>query len=260
MDYQEWRDQKDRWRDEKRLWRQQRRERWGRSGRPLMALILIALGALFLLDNLGVIYFRDLLRDFWPVILIALGLNSIANSRHPSGWLFGGLMIAMASIFLLHNFGYIRANGWQFFWPLMLITAGASMLLRRGGQGWGHPPRSLSGATTASMIDEWVMFGGVKRRVESQEFEGGEAAAMFGGIEIDLRNAATKKDEVRIEANAMFGGIEIRVPETWDVVVRGTAIFGGYEDKTMGRRGPDEKRPLLLISGHAVFGGVGIKN
>ena len=37
---------------------------------------------------------------------------------------------------------------------------------------------------------------------------------MFGGVEIDLRKAATTRDEILVEANAIFGGIEIRVPET----------------------------------------------
>ena len=37
------------------------------------AIILIALGVLLLLDNLGVLSFRWL-GEFWPIILIALGL------------------------------------------------------------------------------------------------------------------------------------------------------------------------------------------
>ena len=40
---------------------------------PVGAALLIALGALFLLDNLGVHVFREISR-FWPVVLIAMGL------------------------------------------------------------------------------------------------------------------------------------------------------------------------------------------
>jgi hypothetical protein len=104
------------------------------------------------------------------------------------------------------------------------------------------------------------VFGGAKRRIETQEFEGGEALAVFGGIEIDLRKADTKRDQVFIEANAIFGGIEIRAPETWRVIVRGTGIFGGYSDETIQPVGGDTKHPELLISGAAIFGGVSIKN
>jgi hypothetical protein len=108
------------------------------------------------------------------------------------------------------------------------------------------------------VLNEVTVFGGVRRRIVSQEFEGGEVSAIFGGVEIDLRAAGTKKDEVVIEMNAIFGGVELMVPDTWDVVVRGAGIFGGYEDKTGPRREPPSggKRPLLVITGEAVFGGV----
>jgi hypothetical protein len=45
----------------------------GPGGAPLGAIILIALGVLLLLDNLGVLSFRWT-AQFWPVMLIALGL------------------------------------------------------------------------------------------------------------------------------------------------------------------------------------------
>jgi hypothetical protein len=58
----------------------------------------------------------------------------------------------------------------------------------------------------------------------------------------------------------MFGGIDIRVPETWAVTVRGTGVFGGYEDKTIEPRPTDPKPPHLIITGVALFGGVTVKN
>ncbi len=109
-------------------------------------------------------------------------------------------------------------------------------------------------------MHEWAIFGGAKRRVETQDFEGGEALAIFGGVELDLHKAATKKDEIVIEANAMFGGIDMRVPDNWTVTVRGAGIFGGYEDKTDSRSGEVGKQPHLVITGYAVFGGVSVKN
>ena len=45
----------------------------GPGGAPLGAIILIALGVLLLLDNLGVLSFRWT-AQFWPIVLIALGL------------------------------------------------------------------------------------------------------------------------------------------------------------------------------------------
>jgi hypothetical protein len=53
----------------------------------------------------------------------------------------------------------------------------------------------------------------------------------------------------------------MRVPENWNVTVRGAGIFGGYEDKTMDMRAaPDAKQPHLIVNGFAVFGGVTVQN
>jgi cell wall-active antibiotic response 4TMS protein YvqF len=46
---------------------------FGPGGAPLGAVILIALGVLLLLDNLGVLSFHWT-AQFWPIVLIALGL------------------------------------------------------------------------------------------------------------------------------------------------------------------------------------------
>ncbi len=108
----------------------------------------------------------------------------------------------------------------------------------------------------------WATFTGLKRRVDTQNFQGGEILAVFGGIEVDLRRARIASDkEAIIDINATFGGIDIKVPETWVVIVKGQGIFGGYEDKTIPPR-PQEgvTAAKLVITGFAIFGGITIKN
>ncbi len=41
--------------------------------------ILVLIGVLFLLDNLGIFSFRAMAEDFWPLILVALGLYLILD-------------------------------------------------------------------------------------------------------------------------------------------------------------------------------------
>ena len=126
----------------------------------------------------------------------------------------------------------------------------------------GSPPSAPSAASgdLRNSFKEEHIFSGAKRRLDTQEFEGGEALVIFGGMEIDLRKAATKRDQVFIEANAIFGGIEIRVPENWRVIVRGTGVFGGFGDDTLQPMSGDVKHPQLIITGAAIFGGVNCKN
>src|SRR5579863_5490550 len=247
------------------LRRQQRMHHRGPN--PAVAgVILLIVGVVFLLTNLGVLYPDDV-HTYWPILLIAFGVAHAVLPRSTGRRFLGGILAVVGMVLLAHNLGYIHAPIWQLIWPVFLILMGISFLLRaiRGGQAppgssnqaatMGFPPMSSS---DPNVLNEVTVFGGVRRKIVSQEFEGGEVSAVFGGVEIDLRAAATKKDEVIIELNAIFGGVELMVPDTWDVTVRGAGIFGGYEDKTMPRREPPSggKRPLLVIMGDAVFGGV----
>ena len=86
--------------------------------------------------------------------------------------------------------------------------------------------------------------------------------ALFGGIEVDLRDADLAENEAVIYANATFGGIELRVPEAWFVVVRGQGVFGGYSDQTryVAPVDPDKPKKTLIVLGTALCGGVEIRN
>jgi hypothetical protein len=252
--------------------RMDRLERRGMHHHPfggvLIGTILAGVGVLLLLQNLGITVVEDIW-EWWPVILIAIGAARLITGFGWSGRIFGGILMFAGGVFLLHNLGYIHGDPWNYFWPVILIAVGLGMLARgidRGGVfvWWPtHPITSAGSSTGAPATDalaEYAVFGGVRRRIESQKFEGGELLAFFGGINIDLTKAAIQQEEVRLEANALFGGIDIRVPDTWHVAVHGAGIFGGYEDKTWHTATTTEdKRPRLVITGFAMFGGVTVK-
>lgn len=98
-----------------------------RQRSPLMVgLVLIAIGALLLLMNLGyrIPFF---LWDFWFVALLVLGLvGLLAPSRHLSRsggmWLFAtGLYCGIGE---LHLFGL----GWGSAWPIFIIALGINFM------------------------------------------------------------------------------------------------------------------------------------
>lgn len=217
------------------------------------------LGVVFLLTNLGILS-AGFVGTYWPVLLVAFGLILGITAGHFGKRIWGGFVALFGLGLLARNLGYIQTPFWHLFWPLILIFLGVSMLVHALGR---HPYRQGSAGIPPSstgspnVLNEVNVFGGVQRRIDSQEFEGGQVVSVFGGADIDLRAAGTKKDEIYIELNSVFGGVDLRVPDTWDVTVQGAGIFGGYEDKTMPRRTPESgKRPHLIITGNAVFGGV----
>jgi len=272
-------------------WRREWRRDWPRSSGGLLGgIILAGIGVLLLLQNLGIPYFDDLER-YWPVILIVVGIVQASRSMGMGGRIWGGIVFAVGVLFLLQNFNLIHGDLWRFLWPGILILVGLGMLARAIDRGTtagpapgasSNPAQSLGDkirddirdnihrsmgdvggmrntSSAADHISEWAVFGGTRRRVTSQNFQGGEAFAMFGGVVIDLRNAGAA-GEVYIEANSIFGGVEIRVPENWTVTVKGVGIFGGYEDKTLDSRiAPDSKQTHLVVNGVAVFGGVTVR-
>ncbi|WP_433334601.1 DUF1707 SHOCT-like domain-containing protein [Spirillospora sp. CA-294931] len=83
------------------------------------------------------------------------------------------------------------------------------------------------------------------------------AVSMFGGGELDLRDARFAEREVRIRAIALWGGTEIVVPDDIEVEVRGYGLFGGFDRRAAQVR---PGAPRVVISGLAMFGAVVTKS
>jgi len=270
-DYDDWRENHWRRREERRARRMARFSHGGvyaGHGGPhshiVIGTVVLLIGVLFLLENLGYFYIGNIWH-FWPIFLIAVGVAHILDSRSLHRVLWGALIAGVGVILLANNLGYLPWPLWGLIWPGLLIFWGLIMLSRgfeRRGYWFGtHSFVDDASTTSNNVLNEIVMFGGIHRKIESQDFQGGEARAVFGGIDIDLRGASMTKDVIEIEANAIFGGVELKVPDTWDVTVRGAGVLGGYEDKTHAAPLPEGgKRPRLIVRGEAVFGGVTVRN
>lgn len=225
---------------------------------------IIAVGVVFLLDNLFPELHVYRAWDYWPVILIAIGLAKLIDSRETPGRT-GGAIIMLVGLVLIANKIHLpflnNRNLWDL-WPLALIVFGFMMLWGAlegkgiagvAGVPWGGP-------ATPGNCNMFSVFGGSNRKV-SGDFKGADLVAVFGGGGLDLRNATMSVDEAVVNVNAIFGGFEIRVPETWLVEVHVAGIFGGHEDKTHQpdpRLVPNPKR--LIVRGATIFGGLGVKN
>jgi len=219
--------------------------------------IFVLIGLAFLLDHLGVISIGSLWR-FWPMLVILAGVLNFMSQRR--AW---GVLLAFAGVVLELNELGITHFGWATFWPMMLIALG--LFVMWGSFQWGSKPAVPSSATgdPRTTLNEAVVFGGLERRMTSQDFQGGDITAIFGGIELDLTEASIQGSEATLAITAIFGGVEVRVPPNWQVAFRGAPIFGGIEDKTRTSRSGDPANSnikMLVITGAVIFGGLEIKN
>jgi len=218
------------------------------------AIVVIGIGVLLLLRNMDIVFVQDLWR-FWPVILIAFGLVRLVEAHDSGSQVTGGVLVGAGALFLANTLGFLHL-AWHDFWPLALIGAGIVMLYTRL-----MPSRPLQTATDIEgSLNEYAVFGGVSRKLTTDDFRGGYASAMFGGVEIDLRRAAMRADSATVDVSAMFGGVEFKVPQNWIVVAQVSAIFGGVDNKCVQPAAdmPGVKR--LYVKGSAVFGGIEFKN
>jgi hypothetical protein len=119
------------------------------------------------------------------------------------------------------------------------------------------PPRSDLPMPASGSPNITVVFSGAQRKgrwlVEPQT----NVSAVFGGVELDLREAVLSQREVTINVVAIMGGVSIQVPPGIRVKTSVNAVFGGCtipDEDTL-----DPNAPVLHLTGLALFGGVDVK-
>ncbi|WP_406381728.1 DUF1707 domain-containing protein [Streptomyces sp. NBC_01618] len=111
-------------------------------------------------------------------------------------------------------------------------------------------------ATSGGAFAFWGGFGRRGNWTVGRKFT---AFAMWGGGEIDLREANFEDREVVIRCITIMGGMHVTVPPELNVQVRGIGIMGGFGDRCSNDGGtPSPDSPRVRITGLALMGGVGV--
>lgn len=244
------------------------------SPRVIVGLLIVAFGTALLLDELDIIESGRLIR-YWPLALAAVGAAKLLQDTDRSGKILGGFMLlfgGLSSLKLFFPFEFDAAR----LWPLAIVGFGVLLVVRaiRGAQpgreGLGYPtyppgrgpapvpgvPPSARPGVMEQTLSEFAMWSGIQRRVSSPAFRRAELTAIMGGIEFDLRQAATENGEAVIDVFVLWGGIEIVVPPDWAVSNQITPIMGGAEDGSTGTQASTNR---LVVKGVVIMGGVDIK-
>lgn len=220
--------------------------------RNIIGLILVFLGAAYLLDRLEIFIFDNIFSDWWPLLLVAVGVINISGNKRSVT--FSLMMIFFGVIILIDNLGYLPGSMWDIIWPVMLVILGISLLTSSTRR-----KKALKGSLK-DLVNITTVFSGNEEKVESKEFRGGIITTIFGGTELDLRYAGISSEGCELDITTVFGGVTIIVPENWRLHTSGTPFLGALENKTMNAFEPDDDSPVLNIHYFVMFGGIEIKN
>lgn len=228
----------------------------GIPSQVIIGLFVIGIGILFLLDNMDIIDFRAALA-FWPTFFILVGVIKLMDSQTPNSRVIGAAFIAVGSLLVLSRLGIVNFSVRQL-WPLALIGAGGLVVWKAlaSRRAIDKIAYSKDDQVTDSVVNITAVLGGFQRRVNSQNFRGGEITAVMGGCELDLRGASIQGEAV-LNVFAAMGGIELKVPTDWTVVLHGAPIIGGFDEKTVT---PPDGSKRLIVKGYAIMGGVEVRN
>jgi predicted membrane protein len=213
--------------------------------RLVVGLAVMLAGLVLALDSLGLVdggvFFR-----FWPLALVAIGVVKLMSpARHGSSaivWIVAGIA------FLLVTLGRMSFAG---VWALIIFAVGANIAWKAF-----RPPAVPRESLSALDIVQFM--GGTKTVVTTPDFKGGQATAVMGGCEIDLRSASMPEGRAAVlDTFAFWGGIEIKVPDDWEVVSQGNAVLGGFVNNARSLPGA---RRRIVVTGLAIMGGVEVKN
>ena len=122
-------------------------------------------------------------------------------------------------------------------------------------------PASASQVDTGNPTEEperlVAVFGGATRKGRWRMRRYTQAYALFGGIDLDLRDAVLESPVVEISGVWCFGGLDIKVPPGIEIRDQTVGIFGGSDISHVAP--PEPGAPVVVIKGLCLFGGVSVK-
>lgn len=223
-------------------------------GNILWGLILVVIGIIFALNALGITDINIFFRGWWTLIIIIPSLIGLFKNESKM-WSIIWLVIGIVLLLCAQNILSFTMVG-KLIFPFILVMIGLSIIFKDTiNKNVSEKIKKLNNEKTEG--EEYcATFGGQNADYNGQEFKGANLDAIFGSVELDLKNATISKDQV-INANAIFGGIDIIVPANVNIKVKSTPIFGGVSNKVKTQY--NESLPTIYINSFCMFGGVDIK-
>lgn len=238
-----------------------------RNGNFVLGVIILVVGALLLLKQMGL--FIPYWVFSWPMILIAIGIYTGYKNRFQSTG--SVVLILIGGFFLLKDFLFLPFHMGPMLFPIALILLGLYIIFKKNRnksfniEGWEKgfdkstaENENVFGQYSPDFINVDAFLTGIKRKVMSKNFKGGDVTSVFGGADIDLMHADIQ-DQAVLKVSVAFGGLKLIVPPHWDVQLGVTNLAAGIDDKRYSQQAAAQNsEKKLILTGSVIFGGIEI--
>ncbi len=160
------------------------------SSNLIWGLIFIAAGIVFLLHNYHYIDAWEVVRTYWPLILVAIGLKILWDVKQ---------------------------------------SASVKVIGEPSKKDWERSESGRSGyrSTTAlDILSESNVMGDIKVTVESENFQGGSVNTVFGDTKLDMSKIIVAEGEHMLRISGVFGDVKIDIPQNLPIRVSGNTLAG----------------------------------
>lgn len=201
--------------------------------RYIMATIIIAVGVILVLDNLGIATFN--VKNAWlyiyPVLFIVAGLKwMIDRIRFRGGsWIFGSLFFIIGALLLLDRFAVITFvfNDVFKLWPLLIIYFGFAFIRKPRKNKNVFIDTGKNDKHKGSYDKSSFSFAGdVEYNTPNWKVEPMNLTNMAGDFYLDFSKAFIPEKETPISISAWAGDVRILIPENVEFYVNASVLAG----------------------------------
>lgn len=230
----------------------------------IFGLILIAAGVIFAGNELGYWNINIFFRGWWTLFIIIPCILSIVQNGFNTGNIIG----LCIGVFLLLQQQDMFYEYRKLIFPAGIIAIGLILILKQNNRSYQRLDNNTNTQSdeqndlninnkefkkTSDIIKLTAIFSGQNYEKNNETFNGADLTAIFGGVDLDIRNTKIEND-ARIDAFCLFGGMDIIVGQNVPVKVHSTCIFGGVDNWAQ-----TDGYPAIHVYCTCIFGGIDIK-
>lgn len=214
-------------------------------------IMLILSGIIIALISLDIIHTNLLFKGWLTLVIIIPSIIGLLFDDDKLGNLIS-LIIGILLLLGVRNIIDYKIL-LKLFVPILLVTVGLSLILKNILESKKTLQIKELNKVKDNTKDIFATLSNENKKIIG-EFKGISIDAVFSNVELDLREAEIKKDQV-INVSTIFSGVTILTNNNIKVIVKSDSLFGGVSNHIEEK---DEAK-AIYINASCLFGGVEIK-